>query len=233
MAQSNGEELSLDSVLARSSLYSIERYLSNKGLVLAPPTHPLISILQHLSKKPWIQFDLNWPNTVDDLQTEWHQLSDGCVGEYLQFYVDLKESVAQQRNGMKSEFFMLRKYIKKEFTCYFCTNKDNEVRVMEAFRLSPSGEMLPATIETSLEIWDGKEDKIFLYFGDGDEPHRSRLVTKYELLYPDSSQLGEKLIDQIDQFHLISKASKNTLTGDISTVSRIMGSVFLSLHSKF
>lgn len=218
MRQPLGKEPGLESDLALSSPYSIELYLSRQGLVLAPPTHPVISVLQHLSNKPWVQFDLNWPNIVEDLQREWKYLSDECVGERLQFYVDLKESVAQQRNGVKSGFSILRQYIKKEFTCYFCTNEDDTIRAKEAFSLSQSREILPVTIDTSLNISDWKEDNIFLYF-DENEPLRTRLVTKYELLYPDFRQLGEKLIDQIDQFHLISKASNHLLTGDLSTVS--------------
>lgn len=230
-----GKEHSLESDLALPSLYSIELSLSHQGLVLAAPTHPVISVLQHLSKKPWVQFDLNWSNIVEDFQTEWKYLSDDCVGQRLQFYVDLKESVAQQRNGVKSGFSTLRKYITKEFTCYFCTNKDDTIRATEAFSLTQSRGILPVTIETSLKISDWKEDNIFLYF-DETEPLRTRLVTKYELLYPDFRQLGEKLIDQIDQFHLISKASNNILNGDLSTVSSfiyLVHSIYIQIILNF
>ncbi|KAJ6644140.1 Protein translocase subunit SecA [Pseudolycoriella hygida] len=215
MTQSIGDE-NLDS----DPLQSIDFLLSHEGFILAHPSHRVISILQHLSKKPWVQFDFNGTNIVKDLRTEWQQLSEGCVGEYLQFFVDLKESVAEDKeeNGMHGVYLTFRKYIKKEFTCYVCTYKDCKIAVMGAFRLSPCGEIVEVANEaSSLELFDENGANIFIYL-DENYPHRSRLVTKYELMYPDLFHLGEKLIDQIDQFRLISTASKNRWTGDISTV---------------
>lgn len=229
MVRSKGGERNLDSDLALPLLYSIEYSLSHDELVLAPPTQPIISILQHLSKKPWIHFDLNWSNNVEDFQTEWLHLTDNCKGKRLQFYVDLKESLAEQGNGVKNGFHTFRKYIKEEFTCFFCTTEDNSIKVTDVFSVTSTGEILPATVEAS--IMDQGEGKIFLYF-DENEPHKSRLVTSYELLYPNFSQLGEKLIDQIDQFHIISKASNNVLTGDISTVSPFISFWFLQFAFK-
>lgn len=222
------DQPTLESDLPLSSLYSIEYSLSQQGLVLVPPTHPVISVLQHLSKKPWIQFDLNWSNIVENFQTEWKYLTNECVGERLQFYVDLKESVAQQRNGGENGFSILRKYIKKEITCYFCTNKDDTITMTHAFSLTPSGEIIPITIETSFNLSDWNEDNVYLYFeqNEPNKPFRTRLVTTYELLYPNFIQLGEQLIGQIDQFHLISKASNNISIGDLSTVSSFIYFVY-------